>query len=243
MSLCPTQSRTPNASWRVFTPMLPVARSILACRPAVHDTQWGHPLHRLDATPETRSHYPFLGEDVPRDRSQQLNTHITNCQELCYPWHPWYGRTVVIHETYVRRGQTVFKSSLDTENGGRPIAIPAWMFDRALCATLRLSDRPLISFDALLELHALVKSQFSTDDEDRIVVASLSSLIKGVPDANSSSPSPHSPITPSTPEPVPPDVANSPRRGPTDHYRASRLSVATSPKCQPSRPQGSGGDH
>jgi hypothetical protein len=146
----------------------------------------------------------------------------------------------VIHETYVRRGQAIVKGSVDAENGGRPIAIPAWMFDRAFCATLRLSDRPLISLDALVELHTLVKRLSSTDDEDRVLAASLSSLSKGVPDANASSSSGSSTVASSTAKPIPTDMANAPPRGPTDHHRAARFSVAADSKRRQPKPRRSG---
>ena len=37
-------------------------------------------------------------------RSRQPNTHSNELRELCYPWHPWFGRAVAVYEVLVKRG-------------------------------------------------------------------------------------------------------------------------------------------
>ena len=58
--------------------------------------------------------------------------------ELLYPWHPWAGCLVHIHEVVEKAGREVFRCSLSGRASGRWLEIPAWMFDRAARAAWRV---------------------------------------------------------------------------------------------------------
>src|SRR5258707_14233538 len=61
------------------------------------------------------------------------NAHRTILRELLYPWHPWFGKLVAIHETMDKVGGVVFRCTVAGAHADLWLEIPAWMFDRAAC--------------------------------------------------------------------------------------------------------------
>ena len=55
------------------------------------------------------------------------NAHGTEFGELLYPWHPWAGLRIGLHESVSKPDGIVFRCRLH----GRRLEIPAWMFDRS----------------------------------------------------------------------------------------------------------------
>ena len=90
--------------------------------------------------------------------TRQRNTHIIEEQELHYPWHPWHGLSVRVHESLVRRDKAVSRCSIDQSDCLSRLEVPQWMFDRILCRSMRLTERPLVNCGALLELKSLLAS-------------------------------------------------------------------------------------
>src|ERR1700693_4777681 len=45
--------------------------------------------------------------------SHQQHTHSTESREVLYPWHPWFGRFVWVHETRLCQGQLVARCGSD----------------------------------------------------------------------------------------------------------------------------------
>jgi len=90
--------------------------------------------------------------------SRQPNTHNTESREVCYPWHPWFGRSVVVYEVLVKYGQSVCRCGLEEERNRRAVEIPTWMFEPAACCRLPAMAVPTVSCDALLELKALLRT-------------------------------------------------------------------------------------
>ena len=91
------------------------------------------------------------------DRSRQPNTHNTAFREVCYPWHPWFGRTVAVYEVLVKQGQSVCRCGLEEDRSRLAVEIPAWMFEAAACRGLRLLQAPAVSGDALRGVQALLR--------------------------------------------------------------------------------------
>jgi len=60
--------------------------------------------------------------------TEQQDTHGTEVRELSYPWHPWSGRLIHIHQV-LDKGIAVFRCSLTGDADGRWLEIPVWMFD------------------------------------------------------------------------------------------------------------------
>lgn len=90
--------------------------------------------------------------------TRQRNTHNTEEKEVCYPWHPWYGQSALIHESVVRRDKAVFRCSRAQAGFPATLEVPHWMFDRIDCRSMHLAERPLVSCGALLELKSLLRS-------------------------------------------------------------------------------------
>ena len=100
----------------------------------------------------------------PRCTSRQRNTHSTQSKEVCYPWHPWYGQCALIHETLVKSDKAVFRCSVELDGFPSALEVPQWMFDRALCCSMRITDTPVVGCQALLELQELLRSAGDRDD-------------------------------------------------------------------------------
>src|SRR5271169_3315948 len=62
--------------------------------------------------------------------------------QLLYPWHPWAGCLVNVHEVVEKAGREIFRCSLSGRASGRWLEIPAWMFDRAARAAWRVGAAP-----------------------------------------------------------------------------------------------------
>ena len=75
---------------------------------------------------------------------------------MLYPWHPWFGRAVYIHEVIERGGERAFRSDLAKSQTAPCMDVPAWMFDRAACLRLLRADMPQVEVTALSCLKALL---------------------------------------------------------------------------------------
>jgi len=139
--------------------MQPHGGSMLTVHQAAHDSVLVCQFSCLGDQSETASHCPCPDADARGDTSAQLNTHNTKLREVCYPWHPWYGRSVVIHDAFVRHGQAVLRCTLDYQERSRALEIPQWMFDRALCCMMHIAEAPRVSWEALRECQELLHHQ------------------------------------------------------------------------------------
>jgi hypothetical protein len=90
-------------------------------------------------------------------RTRRRNTHGTVVREVLYRLHPWFGRSVAIHEVIVKGGREVFRCSVEGHPSGRWLELPAWMFDRAACAQMDMAAAPSVDVAALSALTALLQ--------------------------------------------------------------------------------------
>ena len=84
------------------------------------------------------------------------NAHGTIFRELLYRWHPWFAHRVAVHEAIGKSNEVVFRCTLSGSGAGRSVEIPAWMFDRTVCAAARLTAAPYVSAAALSALRHLL---------------------------------------------------------------------------------------
>src|SRR5206468_9831544 len=84
------------------------------------------------------------------------NAHRTDERKVLYPWHPWFGQRVFIHEVLVRGNARVFRCSETAQVADRRLAIPEWMFDRAACCGMARADSPRVDRAALDRLKVLI---------------------------------------------------------------------------------------
>ena len=109
------------------------------------------------ATPPSASGSPAPDADAGDCTTRLENTHGTEFLELLYRWHPWSGLRVGIHEAVERQDGVVYRCDLKASAASRWLEIPAWMFDRATCAKVRLSAEPRTDLSALVMLGALLR--------------------------------------------------------------------------------------
>ena len=86
-------------------------------------------------------------------------THsIAGCGEVrvCYAWHPWSGRAILVHEVFERSAGAVARCSLAEAPAVRVQEIPAWMLDAAACGPMRVAVEPVVAWRALTELRTLL---------------------------------------------------------------------------------------
>ena len=107
---------------------------------------------------EITKRYPCLGGCVPRDTTQQHNTHITDVREICYSWHPWHGRAVRVHASLVKRGQAVAHCSLEDVQACRVLEVPLWMLDVGACCKTRASKPGFASAQSLRDLKEVLQA-------------------------------------------------------------------------------------
>jgi len=68
-----------------------------------------------------------------RCTARQHNAHRTEEREVFYPWHPWFGLRVFVHEVVTRASVRVFRCTGPAQETARCHEVPEWMFDRAAC--------------------------------------------------------------------------------------------------------------
>jgi hypothetical protein len=106
-------------------------------------------------------------------------------RDVCYPWHPWYGRSAVIHDAFVRHGQAVLRCTLEHQERSRALDIPQWMFDWALCCMMSIAEAPWVSGEALRDLQTLLSHPSSTRTVGVLQDQHRSSPAEGDADATS----------------------------------------------------------
>ena len=111
--------------------------------------------------------------------TERQNTHVNDRREVLYRWHPWFGRSVYIHEVIDKPGVAVFRCNLTGGRSDRSLEVPVWMFDRAACAGCRGVDTAHVGLDTLTVLAELVhhggRSLFDKSDSSSCAGAALGS--------------------------------------------------------------------
>jgi len=95
---------------------------------------------------------------VPRCTTRRHNAHGTDVRELLYPWHPWAGCHVHVNEAVERAGSDIFRCSKTGAMSDRWLEIPAWMFDRAVCALVRIGVARQVDIGTLSALARLLQA-------------------------------------------------------------------------------------
>jgi hypothetical protein len=96
-----------------------------------------------------------------------------------YPWHPWSGLSVHVHEVSERGNATALRCSL-AGDAGRCLEVPAWMFEREACVPLAVASRPRVGVGALSALRRLLAEATGSGPTD----ASASAAEGDSPDQN-----------------------------------------------------------
>lgn len=79
---------------------------------------------------------------------------------MCYPWHRWYGQTVLTRRAGGAHADVAyFCKLLDTPLDAMLVEIPKWMFDAAECARMRLANDPHVDCATLRILKSTITEQ------------------------------------------------------------------------------------
>ena len=92
------------------------------------------------------------GACAPGCTRRRDNAHKIEELEVLYPWHPWFGRVVHVHEVIEQRAGGVLRCSPDGDASRRWLELPQWMFDRAACLAIGMAASPRVDTAALITL-------------------------------------------------------------------------------------------
>lgn len=129
---------------------------------------------------------------APHCTTRSQNAHGTEEREVLYPWHPWAGRAVHVHDVIEKAGWVAFRCSLNGVASDRRLEVPVWMFDRAACQCWQVGVRPATSVVALQTLAALLHDAAGVRDgasrtPDSSATSSSQQAIPGDADATPTS--------------------------------------------------------
>ena len=81
-------------------------------------------------------------------------------RQVCYPWHRWYGRSVLTRKAGGAHAEVAFLCKLpEAPLDAMLVEIPRWMFDAAHCATLRLTEQAHVDCATLRTLKNSITEQ------------------------------------------------------------------------------------
>lgn len=81
-------------------------------------------------------------------------------RQVCYPWHRWYGRSVLTRRAGGAHSDVAYFCKLpESPLDAMLVEIPKWMFDAAHCSTLRLTDQPHVDCATLRTLKISITEQ------------------------------------------------------------------------------------
>ena len=130
--------------------------SQLLCRATVPGVSWVSP-------------YPTKGEAAIHGTRGPSKTHSIESQEVRYLWHPWYGRTVCIHEELEKNSEGIRRCRDENNVNARPLELPAWMFDEERCRSMEIRSAARVDCKALQRLKELLKQRKSQTCGDCVV--------------------------------------------------------------------------
>ena len=182
-----------------------------------------------------------FGAGAPRCTTQQHKTLIGKYQEIYYPWHPWYRRTVLIRGLLTRRDRVVFRCTVENDPCRKSLEVPHWMFDRAVCCGMQLVDIPILRVCQLLSLKAMLgHARVTTGDDLRQDRHGLPPP-KGHVDAKTTPSSPRASTRPLSSTSSPTPMVNAPVANPTAHDSAAGKNAARTPRKTARVRRGKGG--
>jgi hypothetical protein len=94
---------------------------------------------------------------IPLQKTHNLSFEL---RTVFYPWHRWYGRTVLTRQASGAHAELAYLCRLpDAPPDVMLIEVPKWMFDAVLCATMRLINEPHVDCVALRILARTIAEQ------------------------------------------------------------------------------------
>jgi hypothetical protein len=97
--------------------------------------------------------------DCTSPHQKTHGTEVGDEVEVIYPWHPWVGRAVRVHEVAERGAIASARCSLPGATPVRIRELPLWMLDAMGRRTMRVEAHPMATHSALAALHALLSAE------------------------------------------------------------------------------------
>ena len=102
---------------------------------------------------------------------QKTHGIVFQPRRLCYPWHPWYDRSILTRVAGGANADVAYFCRLpEAPHDAMLIEVPRWMFDAALCARMQLAELPHVDCGTLRALR-------STIAEQRVTVESVKAAV------------------------------------------------------------------
>jgi len=163
----------------------PADGSTEAFRRVAHGT--AHPGRYLRHPRSDRSAgCPIPGDFSLRGTTPQHKTHQTELRKVQYPWHPLFGREVLVRGAQRKHEAAMYRCHIPGKERRNCFEIPQWMFDSAVCSRMRVTESPHVCSTALQTLKQLLE-ETSTAPRSSVIEAQHRSLSdKGGADAQSS---------------------------------------------------------
>ena len=97
------------------------------------------------------------GFAIPRQKTHELSFES---RQVCYPWHRWYGQTILTRRAGGAHADVAYFCKLpDAPLDAMLVEIPKWMLDAAQCAPMRLVDDPHVDCATLRTLKSAISEQ------------------------------------------------------------------------------------
>jgi hypothetical protein len=94
---------------------------------------------------------------IPLQKTHELSFEP---RQVCYPWHRWYGQTILTRRAGGAHADVAYFCKLpDAPLDAMLVEIPKWMLDAALCAPMRLVDDPHVDCATLRTLKSAISEQ------------------------------------------------------------------------------------
>jgi hypothetical protein len=91
---------------------------------------------------------------------QKTHSIVFEPRQLCYPWHPWYGRSVLTRKAGGAHADVAYFCKLpEAPLHAMLVEVPKWMFDAAHCATMRVAEVPHVDCATLRILESTIAEQ------------------------------------------------------------------------------------
>jgi hypothetical protein len=130
-------------------------------------------------------------------RTRRRDAHRTEERKVLYPWHPWEGCLVHVHEVVEKASGEVFRCNREGGSSTCWLELPNWMFDQTSCAAIRLDVVPSVDIGALSALTSLLREVAAYAGSSN---ARLSGVARASHDQNDAHAMPYEPLSrPSTP--------------------------------------------
>lgn len=88
---------------------------------------------------------------------QKTHSILFEPRRLCYPWHPWYGLTILTRAARGVHADVTYLCKLpEAPLDAMLVEVPRWMFDAAQCAAMWLAELPHVECATLRALKSTI---------------------------------------------------------------------------------------